>query len=199
MHNLLNSNKTKFIAKNVHLHKGDEFCFTLNFKKGVKISAFGLRSANNYPHLDPSHIRIEVLLDEEQKDTHLENRSKDTDGNWVIDSLRESASNLFQSKEPVKKKEPEFKTCLDVDDVEYKFRSEMIYFIKPNPWEFVKEVKIFILKNKWTKVSEDIDMDKAKKSIQIAGDDKGTSTHGHSHGKKKHDEKSVTNLTFQLA
>ena len=80
MHNLLNSNKTKFIAKNVHLHKGDEFCFTLNFKKGVKISAFGLRSANNYPHLDPSHIRIEVKLDEEQKDTHQENRIKDTDG-----------------------------------------------------------------------------------------------------------------------
>ena len=99
MFNLLNSNKTKFIAKDVHLHKGDEFCFILNFKKGQKISAFGLRSANNYPHLDPSHIRIEVKLDEQQHDTHKENGSSDTSDKWGMDSLRRSASNLFKTQE----------------------------------------------------------------------------------------------------
>lgn len=39
----------------------------------------------------------------------------------------------------------------------------MLYFIKPNPWEFVKEIKVFVLKNRLTKVNEDIEKDKSDK------------------------------------
>lgn len=33
-------------------------------KKSLQIQAFGFESANNFPHLDPEEISIDILTDE---------------------------------------------------------------------------------------------------------------------------------------
>lgn len=42
----------------------------------------------------------------------------------------------------------------------------MLYFIKPNPWEFVKEIKVYVLKNRLTKVNEDIEKNESDKRLR---------------------------------
>ena len=87
--NLLNGFKTKFIASDLSMKKGEEFYISFTFTTPQQISAFGLRSANNYPHLDPSHFRIEVLLDEHQPYTKKE-KSNDLERSFIDRYFRSS-------------------------------------------------------------------------------------------------------------
>ena len=54
----------------------DDFSLSILFEQPFEISAYGLRSANNFPHLDPKEVRIYVRIDGEDEfyeTNHIEN------------------------------------------------------------------------------------------------------------------------------
>jgi len=54
----LNSNKTKFLSRSEAPNRFIE----LEFKNPLNITAFGFQSANDFRHLDPKEIKIEVTV-----------------------------------------------------------------------------------------------------------------------------------------
>ena len=60
---LLNDSKTKFISLNKRIDKNQEKperFISLTFEKPIPVCAISLRSANDWPHMDPSKISIEI-------------------------------------------------------------------------------------------------------------------------------------------
>lgn len=58
---LLNDNMTKFLYSS----NEETGSVTIKLKKPCEIYAIGFKSANNFPHLDPKHIVVNVTIDEE--------------------------------------------------------------------------------------------------------------------------------------
>ena len=58
---LLNSHKTKFLSRtNPDVIK--EKYITLEFTEPIEVHAFGFQAANDFPHLDPQEMLIEVTV-----------------------------------------------------------------------------------------------------------------------------------------
>ena len=55
-HELLNSNRTKFFSSSKC--KNGERYILLYFNKPIEICAIGIRSAGDFPHLDPKNITV---------------------------------------------------------------------------------------------------------------------------------------------
>ena len=60
---LLNSDKTKFNCCVVN----SEFSLSIVFDTPQEISAYGFKSANNFPHMDPKKIRVKVRVEGQEQ------------------------------------------------------------------------------------------------------------------------------------